>query len=189
MEKRMDTPKEKASRGMYGLLAKFNAQEDLITAANRTYSQGYRQFDAYSPYPVEELSRAMHLRPSPLPYVILAGGIIGGVGGFLMMAFATVIDYPLNIGGRPLFSWPAYIPITFELTVLFAALFGILGLFAFTRFPQPYHPVFNSEDFNEHGSTDAFYLSIEASDPLYNPERTRRFLEELGAVQVSEIEA
>jgi hypothetical protein len=189
MDKSLETPKEKQSRGAYGLLAKFDTQEALITAANRTYSQGYRKFDAYSPYPVEELANAMHLKSSPLPFVILGGGLLGGIGGFLMMAFATVIDYPVNIGGRPLFSWPAYIPITFELTVLFAALSGVLGLFVATRFPQPYHPVFNSEDFNEHGSRDAFYLSIETSDPLFNPERTRRFLEELGSVQVSEIEA
>lgn len=174
---------------LYGLLAKFNHQEDLISATNRTYSAGFRKFDTYSPYPVEELAHAMHLKSSPLPFVILGGGIFGGVGGFLMMAFATVIDYPLNIGGRPLFSWPAYIPITFELTVLLAALAGVLGLFVATGFPQPYHPVFNSEDFNQHGSQDAFYLSIESSDPMFNLERTRRFLEDLGSAQVSEIEA
>jgi hypothetical protein len=180
---------ETQDRGLYGLLAKFDEQEDLITAAERTFSIGYRKFDAYSPYPVADLTRAMHLKSSPLPFVILAGGLAGGTGGFLLMTFATVIDYPLNIGGRPLFSWPAYIPITFELTVLLGALAGILGLFALTRFPQPYHPVFNSEDFNAHGSQDAFYLTIEASDPLFNLERTRRFLEELGPAQVSEIEA
>src|SRR5512140_11635 len=106
-----------------------------------------------------------------------------------MQAYATVVDLPLNIGGRPLFSWPTYIPITFELTILLAALAGILGLFAVTRFPQPYHPVFNSEDFVEHGSTDSFYLNIEASDPNFDLERTRQFMQVLGAVQVSEIEA
>lgn len=172
---------------LYGLLAKFEQQEDLIEAAERTYSMGYRKFDAYSPYPVAELTRAMHLRSSPLPFFVLAGGLGGGIGGFLMMTYATVIDYPMNIGGRPLFSWPAYIPITFELVILLGALAGILGLFLFTGFPQPYHPVFNSEDFNEHGSQDAFYLSIEASDLNFDLERTRRFLEELGPAQVSEI--
>ncbi len=176
-------------RGMYGLLAKFNTQEDLITAARRTYAEGYRKFDTYSPYPVPELAEAMHLRGSWLPFFILAGGIFGMVGAFLMMAFATGIDYPLNIGGRPLFSWPTYIPITFELTVLFASFAGILGMFIVTRFPMPYHPVFNSEDFIEHGSRDAYYLSIEASDPLYNMDRTRSFLVNLGSTQVTEIEA
>ncbi len=174
---------------MYGLMAKFNRQEDLITAARRTYEAGYRQFDTYSPYPVPQLAEAMHLKGSPLPFVILAGGIIGGLGAFLMMWFATGIDYPLNIGGRPLFSWPAYIPITFELTVLFGAFAGVLGMFAVTRFPMPYHPVFNSEDFNEHGAVDAFYLTIESSDPKYDPEQTRRFLEGLGSALVSEVAA
>jgi hypothetical protein len=188
-QRREAKPVVQNERQLYGLLAKFSTQEDLITASDRTYSEGYRKFDAYSPYPVADLARSMHLKSSFLPFVILAGGIMGVVGGFLMMTFATVRDYPLNIGGRPLFSWPAYIPITFELTVLLGALAGILGLFAVTRFPQPYHPVFNSEDFNEHGSQDAFYLSIEASDPQFDLERTRRFLENLGPAQVSEIEA
>jgi hypothetical protein len=174
---------------LYGLLAKFDTQERLVVAARRVVDAGYRRFDAYAPYPVEELDKAMKLKPSPLPYVILAGGILGGVGGFLMQTYATVVDLPLNIGGRPLFSWPAYIPITFELTILLAALAGILGLFVVTRFPQPYHPVFNSEDFVEHGSSDCFYLDIEASDPGFDLERTRQFLQELGALQVSEIEA
>ena len=176
-------------RNLYGLLAKFDRQEDLVAATNRVYDAGYRKFDAYTPYPVQELSRTMGLKPSPLPLVILAAGIIGGLAGFLMQTYATVIDYPQNIGGRPLFSWPTYIPITFELIILFASLAGILGLFFFTRFPQPYHPVFNSEDFNEHASQDSFYLDIEASDPKFNLDQTRRFMQELGAVQVSEIEA
>ncbi len=111
------------------------------------------------------------------------------VGAFFMMAFATGIDYPLNIGGRPYFSWPTYIPITFELTVLFASFAGIFGMFAVTRFPMPYHPVFNSEDFLEHGSRDGFYLSIESSDALYDLENTRSFLENLGSTQVTEVKA
>jgi hypothetical protein len=178
-------PKE---RNLYGLLAKFETHEGLVAATNRVYEEGYRHFDAYTPYPIEELDHAMRLKPSLLPYVILAGGIAGAVGGFAMQTFATVIDYPLNIGGRPLFSWPTYIPITFELTILLAALAGIGGLFFFTRFPQPYHPVFNSEDFNQHASQDAFYLGIEARDPQFDPDRTRRLMEDLGSVLVSEIE-
>jgi hypothetical protein len=120
---------------------------------------------------------------------MLAGGIFGGMGGFLMLTYATVLDNPFNIGGRPLFSWPAYIPITFELTVLLAALMGVLGLFIVTRFPQPYHPVFNSEDFRQHASQDAFYLSIEASDPRYDSEKTSQFLQGLGSTLVTEIDA
>ncbi|HEX7556285.1 MAG TPA: DUF3341 domain-containing protein [Leptolinea sp.] len=174
---------------LYGLLAKFDNPENLVAAAKRVVQAGYQHFDAYAPYPVEELPQAMNLKPSPLPYVILAGGILGGIGGFFMQTYATVVDLPLNIGGRPLFSWPGYIPITFELIILIGALAGVLGLFAITRFPQPYHPLFNSEDFVEHGSTDSFYLDIEASDPSFDLERTRQFMQELGAVQVNEIEA
>ena len=180
---------EKKKPRLYGLLAKFETQEKLVAAARQVVQAGYKRFDAYAPYPVEELDQAMHLKPSPLPYVILAGGILGGVGGFFMQTYATVVDLPLNIGGRPLFSWPAYIPISFELTILLAAVAGVLGLFVLTRFPQPYHPVFNSEDFVEHGSSDSFYLDIEASDPGFDLECTRQFLQELGALQVSEIEA
>lgn len=180
---------EPAKRGLYGLLAKFDTPEALIAASRRAVDAGYQQFDAYTPYPVEGLPRAMGLKSSPLPFVILAGALLGGIGGFLMQWFATVIDYPLNIGGRPMFSWPAYIPITFEMTILLGAFAGVFGLFFFTRFPQPYHPVFRSEDFNTHASTDGFYLGIEASDPHFNLDETRRFLEGLGAIQVSELEA
>jgi len=176
-------------RQLYGLVARFADQEALIHAAGRVYQEGFRKFDAYTPYPVEELSRAMQLKPSPLPFVMLGGGAFGAVGGFLMQAFAMGIDYPLNIGGRPLFSWPTYIPITFELTILFSALGGILGLFVFTRLPQPYHPVFNFEDFLLHGSQDGFYLGIEASDPKFDLERTRQYLQGLSPVQVAEVEA
>lgn len=177
----------KEAPGMYGLLAKFETQEGLIRAVDRVYQAGYRNFDTYTPYPVRELSSAMRLKSSPLPFVILAGGVAGGVIGFLMMTYATVFGYPLNIGGRPLFSWPAYIPITFELTILFAAFAGIFGLFFVTRFPQPYHPVFNSEDFNAH-SSEAFYLSIEAKDPRFDPDQTRAFLESLDTLLVSSVE-
>src|SRR5829696_779793 len=103
---------------LYGLLAKFDSPEALVTASRQAYDAGYREFDAYTPFPVEDLPHAMHLKPSPLPWFVLAGGLAGALGGFAMQTFATVIDYPLNIGGRPLFAWPAYIPISFELTIL-----------------------------------------------------------------------
>jgi len=179
----------KASSNLYGLLAKFETPEALVAASRRVYEAGYRKYDAYTPYPVEGLSQAMRLKPSPIPYLVLGGGIIGGVTGFAMQTYATVVDYPMNIGGKPLFSWPAYIPITFEMVFLLAAVTGFLGLFLLTRFPQPYHPVFRSEDFNRHASQDAFYLGIEAADPQFDLEKTRRFMEETGSVQVTEIEA
>ena len=187
-ERKQKEPKlSESNQKPYGLLAKFETPEALTAAARRTYEAGYRRFDAYSPYPIEELSHAMHLKPSPLPLVILAGGTLGAVSGFLMQTYASVIDYPLNIGGRPLFSWPSFIPITFEMTILLAALSGVVGLFFFTQLPQPYHPVFNSEDFNQHASQDGFYLGIEARDPQFDSTKTRRLLENLGSIQVSEI--
>lgn len=174
---------------LYGLLARFSTAEDLVTAADRAYQAGYRLMDTYSPFPIADLSQSMRLRPSPMPYIILAGGLTGAAVAFLGQTFATVVDYPLNIGGRPLFSWPAYIPITFELGVLLAATAGVLALFALTRFPQPYHPVFRSDDFNAHASQDGFYLSIEASDPQFDLEATRRFLQEAGSTLITELEA
>lgn len=178
-----------SSPRIYGLLAKFETHEDLVDAAGKVYQAGYRKFDAYSPYPIEGLSHAMRLKPSPLPYLIFLGGLGGGLVGFLMQVYATVVDYPLNIGGRPLFSWPTYIPITFEMVVLTAALTGVLGLFLWLRFPQPYHPVFRSEDFNQHASTDGFYLGVEAADLHFHSADTRRLLEDAGAIMVTELEA
>jgi hypothetical protein len=171
------------------LLAKFSTPETLVAATRRATEAGFRELDAYSPFPIEDLSEALRLKSSKLPYAVLVGGITGGVLGFLMQVFAQAIDYPLNIGGRPLISWPAYIPITFELTILLAAFGGVIGLFVVTRFPQPYHPVFNVEDFQKHGSQDGFYLGIEARDPKFDLAGTRKFLEDQGAILVSEIEA
>lgn len=173
----------------FGLLARFSDVETLVKAARETTAAGYRFVDAYAPFPVEGLAEALKLPPSPLPFAVLIGGIGGGVIGFGMQYFATVINLPWNIGGRPLNSWPAYIPITFELTILMAALGGVLGLFVATGFPQPYHPVFNVEDFQKHGSQDGFYLSIAAKDHKYDSDLTRKFLLDQGATLVEEVEA
>jgi hypothetical protein len=154
---------KKNAQEIYGILARFPDSETLVSAARRAAESGYCQMDAYTPFPVEDLSEALRLKPSRLPFAVLGGGVLGGLLGFLMQYYATVIDMPLNIGGRPLNSWPAYIPITFELTILLAAFGGVLGLFVVTGFPQPYHPVFNVE--------------------------TSEFLENMGAILVSEIEA
>lgn len=180
---------EQHPSNLFGILARFPDPEALVSAARHATEAGYRQVDAYSPFPIDELGSALRLKPSRLPFAVLTGGILGGALGFLMQAYATVIDLPTNIGGRPLLSWPAYIPITFELTILLAAFGGVIGMFVVTGFPQPYHPVFNVEDFQKHGSLDGFYLGIEASDPNFDRENTRKFLEGLGATLVSEIEA
>jgi hypothetical protein len=178
-------PKEKS---VFGLLARFPDVETLVKATEAASQAGYRRIDAYSPFPVEALTDALRLPPSKLPFAVAAGGLMGAVAGYGMQFYATVIDMPSNIGGKPFHSWPAYIPITFELSILLAAIGGVLGLFVATRFPQPYHPVFNVEDFRKHGSQDGFYLGIEAHDARYDSMQTRTFLENLGAIQVTEIE-
>lgn len=172
---------------VYGLMAEFEKPEALLEAAHRAYEQGYRRMDAYSPFPVEGLSEALGMRHTALPLVVLGGGITGALAGYFMQYYATVIDYPINVGGRPLHSWPAYIPITFEMTILFAAFAAVLGMFALNGLPQPYHPVFNVPSF-ELASRTHFFLAIEASDPLFDLEKTLEFLESLNPNDVSVIE-
>lgn len=171
---------------LYGLMVSFDNPESLLEAAQAAREAGYQRIDAYSPYPVEGLTEAMQLRSTRLPWVVLLGGIIGAGGGYFMQYYASVIDYPLNVGGRPLHSWPAFIPITFELAILVAAVFAVLGMLALNGLPQPYHPVFNVPEF-ELASRSHFFLTIESSDPRFDLEDTRQFLEDLGGESVSEI--
>ena len=172
---------------IYGLMAEFDNPEDLLEAARRTHAAGYRQMDAYSPFPVEGVAEAIGFHRTRLPLIVLLGGIAGGVGGYLLQYYTTVIDYPLNVGGRPLHSWPAFIPVTFETTVLIAALAAVLGMLALNGLPRPYHPVFNVPSF-EMASRNLFFLCIEATDALFDVERTRQFLEALGPRQVHVVE-
>jgi hypothetical protein len=171
---------------LYGLMAEYNASEDLIKAVDEAYAAGYRVMDAYTPYPVEGLADALGHRAGKLAPVVLAGGLLGAAVGYGMQYFASVIHYPLNVGGRPLHSWPAFIPITFELTILFAAFAAVLGMFALNGLPQPYHPVFNTPNF-EMATRSHFFLAIEARDPRFDPVDTREFLEATGPNLVSEI--
>jgi hypothetical protein len=171
---------------LHGLLAEFMRPDDLLAATRRAYTAGYRRMDAYTPFPVEELAEALGSRRTWVPAIVLAGGIAGGAGGFAMQYYATVIDYPLNVGGRPLNSWPAYIPITFELTILAAAVAALLGMLALNRLPQPYHPVFNVPEFAR-ASQDRFFLCIEATDPLFDRAGTAHFLDSLGAREVRDV--
>lgn len=173
---------------LYGYMAEFDTPEAVLAATQKAYQAGYRQIDAYTPFPVEGLDKALGMRrPSIIAWFVFAGGLAGGIAGFAMQYFATVIDYPLNIGGRPLNSWPAYIPITFELTVLVASFAALIGMLLMNGLPQPYHPVFNVDGF-ERASRDHFFLAISSRDTLYDSEKTRQFLDSLGAIQVSEIE-
>ena len=171
---------------VYGLMAEFDTPDGLVAAAEKTRLAGYRQIDAYSPIPIEELNEALGLRRTRLPKLVFLGGLLGGLGGYSLEYWSQAIAYPINIGGRPFHSWPHFIPVTFETTVLGAALTAFVGMWALNKLPQPYHPVFNVPAFAR-ASTDRFFLCIEAADPRFELDATRRFLEGLHPVGVSEV--
>jgi hypothetical protein len=170
----------------YGLVAEFDSPRALVGAAEKARDAGYKRMDAYTPFPVEELTEALGQRPTMLPFVVLLGGVIGGVGGYLLQYLTMAYTYPLNVGGRPLHSWPAFIPVTFECTVLGAALAAVLGMLAMNGLPMPYHPLFHVERFAR-ASRDRFFLCIRAADPQFDLARTRQFLEGLGPREVTEV--
>lgn len=174
-------------RRLYGLMAEFDEPTSVVAAARRAHEEGYRRMDAYTPFPIEELTEAIGIRHTRLPLIVLIGGIAGCLGGFLLCYWVSTIAYPLNIGGRPLNSWPSFIPVTFECTILLAALSAVFGMLALNGLPQPYHPVFNVPSF-EQASRDRFFLCIEASDPIFQEQVTREFLMELGATEVNDVE-
>jgi hypothetical protein len=172
---------------IYGLMAEFDSPEALLEAGRRAFAAGFRKMDAYSPFPVDGLAEAIGFHHTRVPLIVLIGGIIGCLGGFYLQYWVAVIDYPINIGGRPLNSWPSFIPVTFELTILLAALAAFFGVLALNRLPMPYHPVFNVERF-ELASRNRFFLCIEAADTRFELERTRRFLDEIGSLGTYEVE-
>jgi hypothetical protein len=175
-----------ASPTLYGLMAEFETPTALVAAAERARLDGYRKMDAYSPIPIEELSDALGLRRTRLPMLVLGGGILGGLAGYGLEYWSQVIEYPMNIGGRPYHSWPHFIPVTFETTVLGAALAAFVGMWALNGLPMPYHPVFNVPAFVR-ASRDRFFLCIEATDPRFDRHATWKFLEGLQPVGVSEV--
>ena len=172
---------------VYGLLAEFSGPNELIAAVRHAREAGYRDMDAYTPFPIEELAEELGVRRSHLPLIVLIGGIIGGLAGIGLQYWTSAIDYPLNVGGRPLFSWPAFIPVAFETTVLGAGLSAVFGMLALNGLPMPYHPVFNVPRFAS-ASRDRFFLCIEATDPKFDIDETWSFLTHLQPRQVSQVD-
>jgi Protein of unknown function (DUF3341) len=177
----------KTGAPLYGLLAEFHSPHDVVEAAKRVREAGYRRVDGYSPYPIEELAEALEFHKSPLPMLVLAGGILGLLAGWGLEYWSAVIEYPMNVGGRPVNSWPAFIVPAFETTILFAAGTAVFGMLALNGLPQPYHPVFNVPSFAL-ASRDRFFIGIEARDPRFDREGTKAFLKSLGADAVAEVE-
>ncbi len=172
---------------LYGVMAQFDNPSRLVVAARETYAAGYRQINGYSPFPIEELTEAIGFKRTTLPLIVLAGGIIGALGGFFMQYWMEVIDYPINVGGKPFNSWPAFIPITFECTVLVASFAAVLGMLALNKLPQPYHPVFNAPNFAL-ATRDSFFLVIESKDPKFEHNEAKRFLKTLEPMDVCDVE-
>jgi len=171
---------------VYGIMAEFDTPQALVDAAHKTYEAGYKKIDAYSPFPIEGLAEEIGFHKNAVPLVVLIGGLIGGLTGYSMQWWMNAVDYPINVGGKPPHSWPAFIVITFEMTILFAGISAVLGMLALNGLPMPYHPVFNVPRFAL-ASKDRFFLIVFSSDQNYHPERTRNFLEDLAPRSISEV--
>jgi ActD protein len=189
-----------ADTPLYGLLAEFTSTDALVSAAERVHQEGYRRIDALTPLPVHGLAEALGYDDNRIQKMILAGGVTGALLGLGLQLHVNLVGwnvsigsvylsgYPLNIGGRPLVSLPAFIVPAFETTILLAAITAVVGTLALCGFPQPYHPVFNVKRFRERGSQDGLFLCVEAADPKYHHERTRDLLQSLGARGVYDVE-
>ena len=174
--------------GTYGLLAEFNTPSELVHATQQARRAGYRRMECYTPYPVEEAAEALHFHKNRVPLVCLLGGLAGLITAFLMETWIAVWAYPLNIAGRPLFSWPAFIIPAYEWTILFSGLAAFFGMIMLNGLPQLYHPVFNAANFRDGATTDKFFLCLEAHDPKFSLAESRAFLEQFSPVSVVEVD-
>ncbi len=171
---------------IYGIMAEFDTPSDIVAAAHKTYAAGYRKIDTYTPFPIEELAEAIGFHHNGVAPVVLVGGILGCLSGYLLQWWIATVSYPVNVGGRPYHSWPAFIVVTFELTILFSVLAATFGMLALNGLPMPYHQVFNVPRF-AFATKDRFFLIVFSSDPMYNPIATRDFLQSLGPRSISEV--
>ena len=178
--------KQPLAPAIYGLMAEFNSSTELVNATKAAYAAGYRKMDAYSPFPIEEAAEALGLHKTRVPLIVLVGGLFGGLGVYALQYWINVISYPLNIGGRPWHSWPAFIVPTFEMTVLFGGLAGVFGMFALNGLPMPHHPVFNVERFSA-VTRNKFFLVIEAADAKFDLVRTQEFMQSLKPLSIEEV--
>jgi len=176
-----------ARPALYGLMAEFENPTMLVAAARQAHDAGYRRMDGYTPYPIEELHEALEIHDTRLPRLVLLGGVIGCLGGYGLQYWISAMAYPVIVGGRPFHSWPAFIPVTFECTILAASLTAVLGMLALNGLPEPFHPVFDVPRFAQ-ATRNRFFLCIEARDPKFQTEETRRFLESIGAREVTAVE-
>ena len=182
----MSAHAERQAPDLHGLLAEFDSPQRLVEAAHRVHEAGFRKVDAYSPFPIEELAEALGHHHSKVPLLVLGGGLAGAAAGIGLQFWVSTQAYPLNIGGKPLVSWPMFIPVTFECTILGAALTAVFGMFILNKLPQPYHPVFNNPRFAM-ASRNRFFLCIEATDQQFDLDKTRAFLDTLGAHEVTTV--
>jgi Protein of unknown function (DUF3341) len=175
-----------APANYFGVLAEFTDADTLVSAAREVHAAGYREVEAYSPMPVEGLAEALDFRRTRMPLVVLVGGIVGCFSGWALQYYTSVIAYPLNVGGRPVNSWPSFVPVIFEMTVLVAALSAVLGMLAMNGLPRPHHPLFGIPQFDR-ATQDRFFLCILARDPKFHPVASRQLLERLGPVEVTDV--
>jgi hypothetical protein len=177
---------EERTPKLHGLLAEFDSATAIVNAARKAKEAGYLKVDAFTPFPIHELDDALKLPRTKLPWLVLLGGFGGLFAGMGLEYWSSVIAYPLNIGGRPFASWPAFVIPAYETTILFASITAVVGMILLNGLPQPYHPVFNAPSFS-HASADRFFLSIETSDPKFDATATRQFLQELHPLGVSDV--